>query len=101
MIVVEALERLGGNLVERQRVVQVGLAHVEMRGQRGQLDVGQHAAPLRAVAAGPVELLHGDLQLAHASASWGCRNNCSPRFSRLCTVPLPWVAWSPTIRPRP
>ena len=36
-----------------------------MRGQRGQLDVGQHAALLGAVAVGAVELLHGDLQRAH------------------------------------
>ena len=36
-----------------------------MRGERRQLDVGQHAALLRAVAVGAVELLHGDLQRAH------------------------------------
>ena len=62
---VELLERLRRHLRERQRVFQVGLAHVEMRAQGRQLDVRHHAAKLGAVAARPIELLHGDLQFAH------------------------------------
>ena len=46
-------------------LAMIGLADVEMRGQRRQLDIRQHAAFLGAVAVGPVELLHGNLQRAH------------------------------------
>ena len=56
---------MGSTLVEGHRIIEIGLAHVHVRGQRGQFHVGQHAAFLRAIAVGAIELLHGDLQRAH------------------------------------
>ena len=80
----------GPTLVERERIVQVRLAHVQVRGERGEFDVGQHAALLGAVAQGPVELLHGDLQGAHLRRV-GDAEKLLADVLRLCTVPLPCV----------
>ena len=51
--------------IESQRVIQIGFADVQMGGHRRQLDIGHHAAVLRTIAAGAVELLNRELQRTH------------------------------------
>ena len=85
-------------MVKLHSVVQARLTEVvDLRDERGQRDIGEHAAVLGAVTVRSIELLLRDLKLPNWGVLGSRPNSRWPRSSRLCTVPLPWVDFAATM----